>query len=482
MSLSRLPQVALRRLVPAITAMPKSLDDDQLKKMMEQQQQQQQQQQQHTGASMKARLAGRSEHSSYTAPQGVVSALAKSSAAVDPMPSAIGRLLVTLGSSSQGMLSSQDLALIKAAVANDVQSGSSSLLTTPDPGSPVGGALPFDLEPAGDMLDAASIDALARALRGTVAISGDGGAAEIPAAPEATATTFPTPAATAAEDEAAEDEAASDDDELPPISMDLSATERRKEQNRRAQKKFRQKDKVRQKEVKWRASQYDTLVESNKRFKRDIDDISRERDTYRRILEDHGIAVDGSMDKKAHVCPLRSPSSTVVASPLSPPAPLGLMDQIAQDTFGTLSASPFAQATSTMNDLLAPFMFAAVKADPMFGSAACQPPSHQTLAEVSLAAAGPVGAPAAAAEAGVPWLSPISTDSLLVEPPLVVDHGSIDAHFAHQTTLDSQFVDPTSFIDELLTSPGFPLPTSLPSPASSSATVSRKRSFYSAML
>ncbi|KAJ2807834.1 hypothetical protein H4R20_001110, partial [Coemansia guatemalensis] len=71
MSLSRLPQVALRRLVPAITAVPKSMDDDQLKKMLEPQQ-----------ASLTSKsLLSKSDTSAlpYSATQqGLISTLAKS--------------------------------------------------------------------------------------------------------------------------------------------------------------------------------------------------------------------------------------------------------------------------------------------------------------------------------------------------------------------------------------------------------------------
>ncbi|KAJ2765320.1 hypothetical protein IWQ57_004823, partial [Coemansia nantahalensis] len=453
MSLSRLPQVALRRLVPAITAVPKSLDDDQLKKMMEQQQQQQHHallQHQPPGATLKTLLAGRSEMPAFAPPQSVTAALAKpQQPAADSVPAALGRLLVTLGSGSngcQGKLSPQDLALIAAATATavrEIQHDSPSLLTTPEPGSPVAGALTADLEPAEGMLDSATMDALVSALRGTVAVSTDNSGAR--AAPEPSAYRPPTRSSSRGSvASAAEADDAASDDELAPIPANLSAAERRKEQNRRAQKKFRQKDKVRQKEIKWRAAQYESLVESNKRFKRDIDDIAHERDMYRRMLESHGIAVDGSSSAGAAAPPLlgpaRTPASTATASPLSPAASFGGMDQLAQDTFGTMPAAPFAQATATMGDLLAPLMFGAVKSDPMFGAATSQP----------LATAVP-----ATADAGIQWLEPLRADPLLVEPPLVVDHASIDPHYAHQTTLDAQFVDPLSFIDELLASPDF---------------------------
>ncbi|KAJ2695437.1 hypothetical protein H4R19_005843 [Coemansia spiralis] len=462
MSLSRLPQVALRRLVPALTAMPKSLDDDQLKKMMEQQQQQPHPHQPHqqTGGSRKTLLGPRPELSAYAPPQRVISALAKSSAPTDTVPAAIGRLLVSLGTSGgQGKLSPQDLALIKAATATaarEMQQDSPSLLTTPEPGSPVAGALTADLEPAAGMLDAASIDALVTALRGTAAISVGGETAATHG--RATAST-PEPAVEAVDEEAS-------DDELAPIPADLSAAERRKEQNRRAQKKFRQKDKVRQKEVKWRAAQYDTLVESNKRFKRDIDDISRERDMYRQILEKNGISFSGAPGKKALLAPSHSPDSTVVASPLSPAVSLGGMDQLAQDTFGTL---PFAQATSTMDDLLSPLMFA----DPMFSVTT----SHHALPSPRRTGSGSAADMApSAVDARMQWLASLPADPLLVEPPLVVDHASMDPQYAHQSTLDSQFVDPLSFIDELLASPNFASTSSPQMP------LSRKRSYDNAMI
>ncbi|KAJ2843398.1 hypothetical protein IWW36_005577, partial [Coemansia brasiliensis] len=367
MSLSRLPQVALRRLFPAITAVPKSLDDDQLKKMMEPQQ-----------PNINAILQSKLEFSNLplTTQQGLISALAKS---VDSsVPSAIGRLLVNL-SGSQGVLSSQDLALIKAAKATDNNgAGNQTLQEGSQPASPVENLPVTDLEPQAGALDSASVDALVKALRGTAAISSEAtDSATLPPQSKSLESSKPATRRQARRvSESVSAEHSEDEDTTAPISAELSAAERRKEQNRRAQKKFRQKDKVRQKEIKWRASQYDELVESNKRFKRDIDAITRERDQYRRILESHGIKLD-TLDQSTKIAKPAatttssattgavSPATTMVSPNMSPQAtPLG-MEQIAQDTFGQWMPN---QPTSTMNELLNTLALNAVKADPMFGS------------------------------------------------------------------------------------------------------------------
>ncbi|KAJ2436726.1 hypothetical protein GGF42_008868, partial [Coemansia sp. RSA 2424] len=418
MSLSRLPQVALRRLMPAISAVPKSLDDDQLKKILDPQQQ--------TTASIlaKSSLPAKAELAAAmsTTTQGIISALAKSSP--PSSTTTLGRLMMNL-SGGQGVLSTQDLALLRAA--NSISSsfyttaaaaaGEASLLTTPEPGSPAPEhLLAIDSEPVGGTLDSASVDDLVSALRGTVAISASAssdfaaaeydGSATSPSGTagyrQATATVASSKrgggssvqrhdSAAALEEHhqiassvAEDDDVYFDqsDDDLTPISADLSAAERRKEQNRRAQKKFRQKDKVRQKEIKWRASQYEDLVESNKRFKRDIDSISQERDMYRRILEQNGINLGGGDIKPSIAAQPEAAASSSRARRSSPPMPslspaspallssssLG-MDQIAQDTYGTMSSGlPPTAATVSMNDLLSSLMFGAVKADPMFGA------------------------------------------------------------------------------------------------------------------
>ncbi|KAJ1859025.1 hypothetical protein GGH12_000870 [Coemansia sp. RSA 1822] len=449
MSLSRLPQVALRRLVPAVTSVPKSLDDEQLKKMHESQ------------------LSIKALNKSFDvgASQSLIASLAKS-AGSSGVPASVGRMM--MNKSAQGVLSSQDLALVRAAsssdgpgrrgLASDGKPGSKSLVyegsTGPRTSVYEGAAGPRGLvnedatgpralgyEAAGSKSsvskDTASVDALVTALRGTAAISS---------------------ARVSAEPSDAED------------AMD--ASERRKEQNRRAQKKFREKDKVRQKQVKWRASQYDSLVESNKRFKRDIDIVSRERDQYRRILESHGISV-GSLEQDTKISVAPEPvqemaalpdmtsvspvSTTTMVSPVV--SPLG-MDQIAQDTFGPWMPS---QPTATMDDLLGSLMFGAVHADPMF------------------ALPGPVTEPSLTGSANDIWLSslqesdpmlvPLESDPLLVGPPLVVDQSAM---YAQHGTLDSQFVDPTAFIDELLSSPAYT--------SESGSSTSRKRSYADAML
>ncbi|KAJ2400673.1 hypothetical protein GGI23_001889 [Coemansia sp. RSA 2559] len=587
MSLSRLPQVALRRLVPALAAVPKSLDDDQLKKILDPQQQQL-----NASAFNKGSLPAKSEFANITsATQGIIAALAKSGAAsASPM---LGRLLTNL-SGSQGNLSSQDLALLRAASSGSslVESGGTSLLTTPEPASPGNN----ELEMAGyapavgssGALDTAGIDALVSALQGTAAISTTSAVAapspavragrrssRVSAAKNAT-----TPQYAAALDEHSQIDAAtgsspsalhddidkdeSDSDGPSSISADLSAVERRKEQNRRAQKKFRQKDKVRQKEVKWRASQYEELVASNKRFKRDIDAVTRERDMYRGILERNGIALgDSDASKPAHALlppaasaaaaasagaiaanvtrtPSLASTATATASPMPSPTQyhsIGDMEQIAQDTFGSLP-SGLSAANPAAIPLLSLFGGSfggeAVRADPMFGVCGI-PPLARTSSSVASAlldpsligqagnsddgssaalpananldnainalAAAIQGAPSAAtaapatttaaalAASGGLWfgssggVSPLS-DPLLIESPLMVDQHSIDTQYGGtQSTIDGQFVDPMAFIDELLSSPDYsPSMGSLPHlGGSNSLNVSRKRSYDDAM-
>ncbi|KAJ2452141.1 hypothetical protein EV183_003123 [Coemansia sp. RSA 2336] len=492
MSLSRLPQVALRRLFPAITAVPKSLDDDQLKKMMEPQQ-----------PNINALLQSKLEFSNLplSTQQGLISALAKSTDS--SVPSAIGRLLVNL-SGSQGMLSSQDLALIKAAKATDNGTASSQTLQDgSQPASPVESLPVTDSEPQTGALDAASVDALVKALRGTAAISTESAdSATRPTQSKGLEEPKPTARGRARKMSEPASVEHSEDEDTTPISAELSAAERRKEQNRRAQKKFRQKDKVRQKEIKWRASQYDELVESNKRFKRDIDAITRERDQYRRILESHGIKID-TLDQSTKIAKPAStaaeavsPATTMVSPDMSPQAtPLG-MDQIAQDTFGQWMPS---QPTSTMNELLNSLAMNAVKADPMFGSSSSmastlshlqQPQSQQPLAG-TFSQPAVATEPISSSEAQVPltslaagnqsytadsWLDAIqpmastSSDPLLMESPLVVDQSNMDPHYMSQTMLGSQLVDPSMFMDEFLSSSGF-----------SETSVSRKRSYDDAM-
>ncbi|KAI9472811.1 hypothetical protein LPJ78_005645 [Coemansia sp. RSA 989] len=491
MSLSRLPQVALRRLFPAITAVPKSLDDDQLKKMMEPQQ-----------SNISAVLQSKLEFSNLplTTQQGLISALAKS---VDSsVPSAIGRLLVNL-SGSQGMLSSQDLALIKAAKATDTSGASNQTLQDgSQPASPMESLPVTDSEPQAGALDAASVDALVKALRGTAAISSEStDSAALPPQPQSLKTSKPTARGRARRVSEPASAEHSEDEDTTPISAELSAAERRKEQNRRAQKKFRQKDKVRQKEIKWRASQYDELVESNKRFKRDIDAITRERDQYRRILESHGIKID-TLDQSTKIAKPAStpaeavsPATTMVSPDMSPQAtPLG-MEQIAQDTFGQWMPS---QPTSTMNELLNSLAMNAVKADPMFGSSSSmastlsqQPLPQQPQQSLAGTFSQPAMAtePISSSETQIPltglagnqsyttdsWLDAIqpmtsTSDPLLMESPLVVDQNNMDPQYMSQTMLGSQLVDPSMFMDEFLSSSAF-----------SGTSVSRKRSYDDAM-
>ncbi|KAI8319585.1 hypothetical protein GQ54DRAFT_306164 [Martensiomyces pterosporus] len=551
MSLSRLPQVALRRLMPAITVVPKNLDDDQLKKILEQQ-----------PISGKGSLPAKAELSQLTTTQGLIAALSKSGSSVQSP--ALGRLLKNL-TGSQGMLSSQDLALLKAAsstndtLAIDSSSAGSngpaatkesqdySLLATPEPASPSPESALGDQEPTTGALDSASVDALISALRGTAAISSE----DSSSTPSASAASTQPPAKvrrrspTAAaqkrepqhvsaleEHNAIAFEASSSlaleasssehsDDDLPPIPSNLSAAERRKEQNRRAQKKFRQKDKVRQKEVKWRASQYEDLVATNKRFKKDIDSITKERDMYRRILELNGIRLSEDVKIASSSSPsvlattpaspaaiptltLNSRSASVSSVPtvpspvLSPTASLG-MDQLALDTFGVAPAMPMAQASSPMNDLLNTLVFGAVKSDPMFGSsgmfnspsrsaASVPTDAAQTGAAVSAASSKDIAAYSMAASSA--WLDAMSpsSDALSADSPLVVDHGAIDSQYAQQSIIDSHFVDPMTFIDELLASPGFS-PSSLSGPQSSPGlqsspapeSIVRKRSFEDTM-
>ncbi|KAJ2546327.1 hypothetical protein EV175_005641 [Coemansia sp. RSA 1933] len=588
MSLSRLPQVALRRLVPALTAVPKSLDDDQLKKILDPQQQQQQQL--NTSSMGMGSLPAKSEFAGIaTATQGIIAALAKSGAAsTSPV---LGRLLTNL-SGSQGNLSSQDLALLRAA-----STGSSSGGSPLEPASPGTELGMIDYTPAtggGSTLDVASIDALVSALQGTAAISATPSSSNARTASRrrssraAKKTIAQQPQHVAALEEhnqldaeiaaTAHDEfdRDSDSDGMSPISTELSAVERRKEQNRRAQKKFRQKDKVRQKEVKWRASQYEDLVASNKRFKRDIDDITRERDMYRSILERNGISLDADANKPARVliAPASSSSSgnivaassnvtrtqslastnTANASPVLASSPLatqyhsvGGMEQIAQDTFGS-----FAPAMSSIHAATLPLLSlfggsfggGAVKADPMFGIEGMPSAVQQTSpAVVSTARAGTssvvsldsslagqvdnTGGDASAALAGnvdldnainaltaslqgttpsaPPSAAPMSpstslwfgssngrvssSDPLLIESPLMVDQHSVDTQYGgHQSTIDGQFVDPMSFIDELLSSPDYspsmdPSSSNIPHIASGSNgfSISRKRSYDDAM-
>ncbi|KAJ2640214.1 hypothetical protein GGF44_002597 [Coemansia sp. RSA 1694] len=565
MSLSRLPQVALRRLMPAISAVPKSLDDDQLKKILDPQQQ--------TTASIlaKSSLPAKAELAAAmsTTTQGIISALAKSSP--PSSTTTLGRLMMNL-SGGQGVLSTQDLALLRAAnsisssfyttAAAAAAAGEASLLTTPEPGSPAPDhLLAIDSEPIGGTLDSASVDDLVSALRGTVAISAsassdfaaaeyDGSAASPSGTPgyrQATATVASSKrgggssvqrhdSAAALEEHhqiassvAEDDDVYFDqsDDDLTPISADLSAAERRKEQNRRAQKKFRQKDKVRQKEIKWRASQYEDLVESNKRFKRDIDSISQERDMYRRILEQNGINLGGDIKPSIAARPeaVASSSRARRSSPpmpsLSPPSPALLssgslgMDQIAQDTYGTISSGlPPTAATVSMNDLLSSLMFGAVKADPMFGASSAvglfgpggaahrsvssgSAPSMTTYP--SLASSATTIGPSYAQSMSSLLDSLSSTaaaapEPLYAESPGMIDHHVVDAPYAqHVANAESQFVDPMAFIDELLAtsssssacSPGFsPMPESplfSPMSMSSSGSISRKRSYDNAM-
>ncbi|KAJ2685597.1 hypothetical protein IWW39_004172 [Coemansia spiralis] len=501
MSLSRLPQVALRRLMPAISAVPKSLDDEQLKKILDPQQQ--------TSASIlaKSSLPAKSELSAISSTtQGIISAL--SSKPTASSSSTLGRLLMNL-SGAQGVLSTQDLALLRAGT-----SGEGSLLATPEPGSPGSEHfLAIDNEPAVGALDAASVDALVSALRGTAAVISAG-------SPEYEAGAHRVASAELEHGRVARSVADEDmyfdqsDDDMPPISNDLSAAERRKEQNRRAQKKFRQKDKVRQKEIKWRASQYEDLVETNKRFKRDIDSISQERDMYRRILEQNGISL-GDAKPVAKASRSAAPASAplpVEASPvLLPMASAAGMEQIAQDTFGVAPmpnsvgmyqiaqdtfgtmAPGLPQSSVAMSELFNS-LFGAVKADPMFGGVSTVGlfgpggAAHRSLGS---------GAPGLAnssayAQSVSSLLNSVASSSPPVSEPLyegMIDHHVVDAPYV-QSAVESQLVDPMAFIDELLassssTSPGFsPIPES-PSFSSSALctleSMSRKRSFDDAM-
>ncbi|KAJ2519838.1 hypothetical protein GGI11_002463 [Coemansia sp. RSA 2049] len=617
MSLSRLPQVALRRLVPALAAVPKSLDDDQLKKILDPQQQQQMQLQQQLGGSSlagKGALSAKSEFASITsATQGVIAALAKSGAAsTSPV---LSRLLTNL-SGSQGNLSLQELALLRAASSSTDSASSSALLlassdaspllaATPEPASPDNGLAMIDYEPtaaaaASDALDAASIDLLASALQGTAAITPASSSASFSPGRRGSSGNDTEQHVDALEehDSLAEAEAESDSDAMPANFAELSASERRKEQNRRAQKKFRQKDKVRQKEIKWRASQYEDLVASNKRFKHDIDAVTRERDMYRLILERNGIsllseddsataaATDAAKPARALLAskpdvlpqsaglslpssaaagasPARTPSlaSSATAASASPmllsaePQPsLSEMEQIAQDTFGSLPAVPTIIGPSSLPllSLLGGSSHfgvgggGAVKADPMFGACGIPPLAAQTsqasaafldhsnVAACVSAAGSSLAAPQTMAGAagtssrllgstgagamadGVDFDSTLSalasaiqgtaapvssataatgsnssmwfganglgssssfSDPLLIESPLIVDQHSID-----QSTIDSQFVDPVSFIDELLSSPEYSPSMQQASFAHSDAlSFSRKRSFDEAM-
>ncbi|KAJ2682690.1 hypothetical protein GGH99_004639, partial [Coemansia sp. RSA 1285] len=599
MSLSRLPQVALRRLVPALAAVPKSLDDDQLKKILDPQQQQQQQL---GGSSLagKGALSAKSEFASITsATQGVIAALAKSGAAsTSPV---LSRLLTNL-SGSQGNLSLQELALLRAASSSTDSASSSALLlassdaspllaATPEPASPDNGLAMIDYEPtaaaaASDALDAASIDLLASALQGTAAITPASSSASFSPGRRGNsgngAEQHADAAALEEHDSLAEAEAESDSDAMPANFAELSASERRKEQNRRAQKKFRQKDKVRQKEIKWRASQYEDLVASNKRFKHDIDAVTRERDMYRLILERNGISLLSEDDSAAAAAaaakparallaakpdvlpqsaglslpssaaagasPARTPSlaSSATAASASPmllsaePQPsLSEMEQIAQDTFGSsLPAVPTIIGPSSLPllSLLGGSSHfgagvgggGAVKADPMFGACGIPPLAAQTsqasaafldhsnVAACVSAAGSSLAAPQTMAGAagtssrllgstgagamadgnssasiichrsyyssmwfGANGLGSSSSfsDPLLIESPLIVDQHSID-----QSTIDSQFVDPVSFIDELLSSPEYSPSMQQASFAHSDAlSFSRKRSFDEAM-
>ncbi|KAJ2488173.1 hypothetical protein IWW37_004979 [Coemansia sp. RSA 2050] len=514
MSLSRLPQVALRRLMPAISAVPKSLDDDQLKKILDPQQQ--------TSASILAKsssLPAKSELAAISSTtQGIISALSKPAATSSASPpTTLGRLLMNL-SGAQGVLSTQDLALLRAGTSS---TGEVSLLTTPEPGSPgPEHFLAIDSEPAVGGLDAASVDALVSALRGTAAVI----SAECNAAPghrvsiaSAALEEHGRVASSAADEEMYFDQS---DDDMPPISNDLSAAERRKEQNRRAQKKFRQKDKVRQKEIKWRAAQYEDLVESNKRFKQDIDAISQERDMYRRILEQNGISLGDakpvtrveSSERRAPACsppvevsPALLPMSNSIGmdqiaqdtygtmTPLS--SSVG-MDQIAQDTFGTMA--PGLTQTSTSMSELFNSLFGAVKADPMFGGVSTVGLfGPGGAAHRSLSSSAPGFANGSAYAQSVSSLlssvaSPVAvSEPLYAESPGMIDRHVVDAPYVHNAAVESQLVDPMAFIDELLASsssscsPGFsPIPES-PSFSSSALcatdSMSRKRSFDDAM-
>ncbi|KAJ1900301.1 hypothetical protein LPJ66_001561 [Kickxella alabastrina] len=284
-----------------------------------------------------------------------------------------------------------------------------------------------------------------------------------------------------------------DDSGLPPIPSDLSSSERRKEQNRRAQKKFRQKDKVRQKEIKWRAAQYEDLVESNKRFKRDIDSISRERDMYRRILENSGVDLaaakilgDGKSSKVTGI------SQAEVLAPVAVQPEMGLDPMLQQQQ---QQEQPLGMS---MNDMLSSLVFGAVKSDPMFGvvsqpnifqhtstpsaslsptmsdAASLLPASLSLLSNsfgtavtlsddnITTATTGstttsnfnlpPAGSSASLVEgqSGV-WFD--SADMILVDSPIIADHMDTTSGCIQQQ--QQQMVDPMAFIDELLASPEF---------------------------
>ncbi|KAJ2720488.1 hypothetical protein GGI07_004571 [Coemansia sp. Benny D115] len=469
MSLSRLPQVALRRLMPAITAVPKSLDDDQLKKLLESQQNQ-------TLSKLTSQI--KSELSSLTgstqANQGLLSTLAKLSSSAGASSSAgvsstlstasLNKLLLSL-TGSQGRLSTQELALLQAANTSPTfsEDSSASLLTTPEPASPASEPLLLlehdDAAPSVGALDPASVDALVSALRGTTTEASEPAK---PAAPRIRAPRRESAAPERALEEHNELASAFEhsDDDLAPISNELSAAERRKEQNRRAQKKFRQKDKVRQKEVKWRAAQYEDLVESNKRFKKDIDEVTRERDRYRQLLELNGIDVDSFKPRATQpvaqsvtleklraslgqAAAVRSPSlastATAITSPLVSPSISLLnqqsqqhlqqqlqfqqptMDQIAQDTFGTMPAMNMPQGSlASMNLLLSSMINGAVKADPMFG--------YSAAALLAPTAAAATTSPTASASAPVPApAAPLLTSSATMVTPPAADAGDVNA-------------------------------------------------------
>lgn len=504
MSLSRLPQVALRRLMPAISAVPKSLDDDQIKKILDPQNQQQQFNGLLTGKTASNIINGITPTTSTQTQQqqqGILSLIVnKGNYPSSNISPSFSHLLATLSDAHNGALSTQDLALLDSNAISD------SLLTTPEPSSPSSASISEDLlltethEPnlESDALDPASMDALVSAMRGTAAISSLSSLSEDGNQHNSTSTSTPTTTTSNNSNKEESKEALMLSSEAATANADhMSAAERRKEQNRRAQKKFRQKDKVRQKEIKWRASQYEDLVETNKRFKRDIDSISQERDMYRRILEQNGIKISDDTMKIGNLVESKSSSnngmapmdrsslstsssttvvgdnsssaepvaaaalsqqpmisSAIMPTTSSPPMASFSMDQIAQDTFGTMELpQPITSAPSTaMNDLLLdPLMWgSAVKADPMFGNTT-----------TTASAAPSVGDPSSH----------------------VVDHHVVDAQFAeqHGMTTESSMVDPMAFIDELLATPngyGSSVSPLLPSNSLVSAdTNRRKRSF-----
>ncbi|KAJ1899883.1 hypothetical protein LPJ66_001826 [Kickxella alabastrina] len=509
MSLSRLPQVALRRLMPAITAVPKSLDDDQLKKILDPQ---------HQHAQLRNTLPSKSELSTLSTTQGLLSALSKlSTSTTQPgtspsSPAAVGRLLMNL-IGAHGKLSSQDLALLKSTTGLGTEDGESVVAVKEEPGE-------------GGVLDSASVDALVLlALRDTTASSPSPPISLPSSSSSSSSSALSTVGAGNSGALALEEhnnlvesyEMSSDDDSgLPPIPSDLSSSERRKEQNRRAQKKFRQKDKVRQKEIKWRAAQYEDLVESNKRFKRDIDSISRERDMYRRILENSGVDLTAAKilgdSKSSKVTGL---SQAEVLAPVAAQPEMGLdpmlvghgMDQIAQDTFGSISGvHPQQQQQQqhqrslgmSMNDMISSLVFGAVKSDPMFGvvsqpnifqhtstpSASLSPTMSDatsllpaslsllsnsfgtavtlsddniTTATTGSATTSNFNLPSAGSSASLVegqsgvWFD--SADMILVDSPIIADHMDTTSGCIQQQ--QQQMVDPMAFIDELLASPEF---------------------------